>query len=219
MVSRVAATIWCPLLKRHPFVIPSAPVLKAQPPTGPDWIHEVKFDGFRVQIHKDGDEVTLFSRRGHDITKRFRAVAVAVASLPCHSVVIDAELTACDHEGKPDFVGLLRRQNRELCLWCFDLMKLEGADYRGKPLWERKRELQRLVLDADEHQLRFSDDFDDPMKLLHVAEQWKLEGIVSKKVDQPYKSGKNLGWVKVKTLSWRQTNQTRFELFKKRTPS
>lgn len=203
------------MLKRKAFIEPSFPVQRKEPPTGPDWIHEIKFDGFRIQLHKDGDDVTLFSRGGNDVTNRFRDVRDAVANLPCYSVIIDAELTACDTEGKPDFVGLVRRKNKELCVWAFDLMRLDGADLRMKPLWERKRELQRIILEADEHQLRFSDDFDDPMKLLKVAEQWRLEGVVCKKLDQPYKSGKNLGWVKVKTASWRAQNQDRWELFQR----
>lgn len=100
-------------------------------------------------------------------------------------------------------------------MWAFDLMRFDGADLRLKPLWERKRELKRIILEADEHTLRLSDDFDDPMTLLAFAEQWKLEGVVSKKLDQPYKSGKNLGWVKVKTTSWQVENASRWELFQR----
>lgn len=132
--------------------------------------------------------------------------------MPCNKVSIDAELTACDSEGKPDFVGLMRR-SKELCVWAFDLLREDEMDLRAKPLWGRKRALQRLILEADEHMLRFSDDFDDPIKLLRVAEQWKLEGIVSKKLDQPYKSGKNIGWVKVKKQAWREANRDRWGLF------
>lgn len=200
------------MLKRNPFIVPSAPVLRAEPPTSADWIHEVKFDGFRVQLHKDGDEVIVFTRNGHDVTRRYPDLRDALVSLPCNKAIIDAELTACDNEGKPDFVGLMRR-SKELCVWAFDLLREDEMDLRAKPLWERKRALQRIILEADEHMLRFSDDFDDPIKLLRVAEQWKLEGIVSKKLNQPYKSGKNLGWVKVKTQAWREANQDRWELF------
>jgi ATP-dependent DNA ligase len=74
----------------------------------------------------------------------------------------------------------MRRANSELCVWAFDLMRLDETYLRTKPLWERKRDLQRLVLEADEHTLRFSDDFDDAMKILQVAEKWGLEGVVSK---------------------------------------
>ena len=62
------------MLKRNPFIIPSAPVLKRQPPTGPQWLHEVKFDGWRAQLHKAGDEVAIYTRKGHDYTKRFPAI-------------------------------------------------------------------------------------------------------------------------------------------------
>lgn len=200
------------MLKKNPVIVPSAPVLRSSPPTSNEWIHEVKFDGFRVQLHKDGDEIIIFSRNGHDVTRRYPDLRDALMSLPCNKAIIDAELTACDSEGKPDFVGLMRK-SKELCVWAFDLLLVDETDLRSKPLWERKRALQRLILEADEHILRFSDDFDDPMKLLQIAEQWTLEGIVSKKLDQPYKSGKNLGWVKVKTRAWREANKDRWELF------
>lgn len=145
------------MLKRNPFIPPSAPVLRSHPPTGPEWVHEVKFDGFRVQLHKDVDEVIIFSRNGHDLSRRYPDVRDAVMSLPCDKAIIDAELTACDSDGRPDFVGLMRRANSELCIWSFDLMRIDETDLRAKPLWERKRELQRLILEADEHTLRFSD--------------------------------------------------------------
>lgn len=194
------------MLKRNPFIPPSAPVLRSEPPTGPDWIHEAKFDGFRVQLHKEGDEAIIISRNGRDLTRRYPDVRDDALSLPCDRAIIDAELTACDTAGRPDFVGLMRRANNELCVWAFDLMRIDEIDLRVKPLWERKRELQRLIIEADEHTLRFSDDFDDAIKLLQVAEKWGLEGVVSKKLDQPYKSGRNLGWIKVKTSTWRATN-------------
>ena len=70
------------VLKRNPFIIPSAPVLKRQPPTGPQWLHEVKFDGWRAQLHKAGDEVAIYTRKGHDYTKRFPAIRDSLLALP-----------------------------------------------------------------------------------------------------------------------------------------
>lgn len=212
---RRAITRWVNMLKRNPFIAPAAPVLRTMPPFGSDWIHEVKFDGFRVQLHKEADEVTIYSRNGNDITRRYPDIRDAALNLPCAKAVIDAELTACDTEGRPDFIRLMKRHDVALCVWAFDLMRVDEVDLRTKPLWERKRELQRLILEADENTLRFSDDFDDPIKLLEVAEEWGLEGIVSKKIDQPCRSGRNVGWVKVKTRSWRQANASRWELFQK----
>ena len=87
-------------------------MLRTQPPVGPEWVHEVKLDGFRVQLHKEGDDATIFSRNGNEITRRYPDLLDAILSLPCHKATIDAELTACDSEGQPDFVGLMRRATR-----------------------------------------------------------------------------------------------------------
>jgi bifunctional non-homologous end joining protein LigD len=203
------------MLKRNPFIAPASPVSRTAPPSGDGWIHEVKFDGFRVQLHKDVDDVTIFSRNGHDITRRYPDIRDALFNLPCSKAILDAELTACDSQGKPDFISLMRREDVEMCVWAFDALRIDEIDLRTKPLWQRKSELQRIILEADDHTLRFSDDFDDPAKLLQVAEKWGLEGIVSKKIDQPYRSGRNVGWIKVKTQSWRQANTSRWELFQK----
>lgn len=194
------------MLKRNPFIAPATPVLRTVAPAGPDWIHELKFGGVRVQLHKEAADVIIFSQTGRDITRRYPDICDAMHSLPCNEAIFDAELTACHTPGKPNFVGLMKRQNSELCVWAFDLLRLDETDLRRLPLWERKRELQSLLVDADEHALRFSDDFDDPTKLLEVAEKWGLEGITSKNLDQPYRSGCNQGWIKVKTRTWRNAN-------------
>ena len=99
------------------FIAPSSPVLKSGPPSGGEWIHEVKFDGWRLQLHKDGDAVTLFGRRGSDLTKRFREVRDAVVALPCFAAIIDAEVVVCDSDGKPDFSALMARSTESLCCW------------------------------------------------------------------------------------------------------
>ena len=85
------------------FITPSAPVLKAAPPSGDGWIHEVKFDGWRAQLHKLGDEVVIFTRNGHDYTRRVPAIRDSMLSLPVRSAIIDAEIVVCDGDGKPDF--------------------------------------------------------------------------------------------------------------------
>jgi bifunctional non-homologous end joining protein LigD len=200
------------VLKRNPFIMPSAPVLKRQPPTGPQWLHEVKFDGWRAQLHKAGEDVTIFTRRGNDYTKRFPAIHYSLVSLPARSAIIDAEIVVCDSDGKPDFKALMDGAAGDLCAWCFDLLELNGHDLRSERLEER---LRGLLNAADDHVLRFSDDFADPVKLLEATERMGLEGIVSKLRDQPYRSGKNPGWIKVKTPTWREANRDRWELFQK----
>ena len=197
--------------KRNPFIIPSAPVLKRQPPTGPQWLHEVKFDGLRAQLHKAGDEVAIFTRKGHDYTKRFPAIRDSLLALPAKSAIIDAEIVVCDSDGKPDFKPY--GATRDLCAWCFDLLQLNSQGLRRRKLIERKAMLRHLLNKADDHTLRFSDTFADPGRLLAAAESQGLEGIVSKLSSQPYRSGKNPGWIKVKCRAWREANKDRWELF------
>jgi bifunctional non-homologous end joining protein LigD len=195
------------------FISPAAPVLKTTPPVGSQWLHEVKFDGWRVQFHKDGDSAIVFSRNGFDLTRRFPLFQDIVHSLPAVSAIIDAELVACDTDGKLDFKALMAGQRDSLCAWCFDLLELNGRDLKPLPLVQRKAALNELLITADDDALRYSGDFDDPAKLLEVVGKMRLEGIISKLRDQPYKSGRNLGWIKVKTRAWREANRDRGEMF------
>ena len=87
------------MLKRNPFIIPSAPVPRREPPTGLQWLHEVKFDGWRAQLHKSGNEVAIFTRKGHDYTKRFPTIHDSLLALPAASAIIDAEIVVCDSDG------------------------------------------------------------------------------------------------------------------------
>ena len=119
------------VIKRSAFLPIASPRLVKEPPTGPDWLHEVKFDGFRIQIHKAGDEVRLYSRNGKDFTDRFPAVAAAALGLGAKKAVLDGELVVCDGSDRPDFYALLGRRLSGLCVWCFDLLSLNGRDLRS----------------------------------------------------------------------------------------
>jgi bifunctional non-homologous end joining protein LigD len=204
------------VLKRNPFIIPSVPVLKRQPPNGDQWLHEVKFDGWRAQLHKAGDEVAIFTRKGNDYTRRFPSIRDSLRALPATTAIIDAEIVVCDDDGKPDFKALMEGAPGQLCAWCFDLMELNGHGLRRRALVERKAMLRQLINKADDHALRFSETFTDPVKLLAVANKQGLEGIVSKLTYQPYRSGKNPGWIKVKCEAWREAYKDRWEMFEKR---
>jgi bifunctional non-homologous end joining protein LigD len=114
--------------KRIAFITPAAPVLKREAPVGPQWIHEVKFDGSRMQLHKAGDRVVVFSRNGVDMIGRFAVSRDKVLSLPAQSAIIDAELVASDSDGNPDFNALMGGERQNLCAWCFDLLELDGCD-------------------------------------------------------------------------------------------
>ena len=204
------------MLRKSPFILPSVPILAKAPPVGSEWIHEVKHDGWRAQLHKAGDDVVVFTRNGNDATRRFNSVALALAALPVESAIIDAELVACDADGAPNFYALMGGAKHGCCAYCFDLMKFDGRSLVATQLDERRFLLRRLMQRADRNTLRLSEVFDDPLALLAACEEQGLEGIVSKLRGDHYSSGKNSGWIKVKTTAWRAANSERYKLFEKR---
>jgi len=131
------------VLSNSPFIVPAKPVLRIRPPTGDAWLHEVKFDGYRCQLHKAGDEVVIFSKNGREFTNQFRGIRDALPSLPCKSANIDGEVVACRKNGTPDFHALHSGNYTQeiLCVWAFDLMALNGEDTRALPLLTRKLKL------------------------------------------------------------------------------
>jgi bifunctional non-homologous end joining protein LigD len=207
------------LVVRHPsdFIIPCSPTLRARPPEGDAWLHEIKFDGWRIQLHKRGRDVTVYTKNGHDFTARLRTIAAAVAALPARSAIIDGELTATDERGLPNFYALhfrRRSDDHNLCVWAFDLLEFNGRDLRELPLEKRKASLKKLLAKTRDIRLRFSESFDDGEKLLAHAEALGLEGTVSKSRDRPYRSLR-CDWIKVKCRAWRKANRGRHQLFKK----
>jgi bifunctional non-homologous end joining protein LigD len=101
-------------------------------------------------------------------------------------------------------------------VWAFDLLHHNGRDLRELPLLERKARLEKLIVAANVNWLRYSESFDDGLKLLKAADRMRLEGIVSKRRDAPYRSGKQCGWVKVKSSTWREANKERWRLFERK---
>ncbi len=177
-------------------------------------MHEVKFDGYRVQLHKAGKDVMIFSRNGADFTSRWPAIAYALQKLPAKSAIIDAEIVACNAQGMPDFQALHSRiaKPEDFCAWAFDLLEINGVGMRERPLLERRSKLKRLIARFDNSFVRFSEGFADADKLLAECERLGLEGIVSKRQDQPYRSIRS-DWIKVKTKAWREAHRNRGKLF------
>ena len=122
-------------------------------------------------MHKAGGGVCLYSRKGKNLTDRFTSISDAVLSLPARSAIIDGELVAGDTEGEPDFFALMRRRTDGLCIehWA-DLSSTAAICARDRLLFARTS-LRDLLIAADDHTLRFSESFDDPEKLLAVADQ------------------------------------------------
>jgi bifunctional non-homologous end joining protein LigD len=175
----------------------------------------VKFDGYRVQAHKMGSRVILFSRNGHDFTERFPSVAQLLRELPAKAAVLDGEVVASDADGRLNFARLHVRWNRPgaIHLWAFDLLALNGRDLRPQPLVKRQECLQVLLERFGCPAISLSEPFKDGMALLREAENRGLEGVVSKRQDAPYRSGDCRDWRKVKTAAWREVNRERWRLF------
>jgi ATP-dependent DNA ligase len=150
------------------FIAPATPVLRSTPPRGAEWLHEAKFDGWRIQLHKDGSVVRLYTKNGYDCTTRFGALTSALAAVPARSCIIDGEVTAFDPLGLLDFRALHAgtADDDDIAVWAFDLLFHNGRDVRELPLAERKDLLMALIMGAGDSRLRLSDGFDDGAELL-----------------------------------------------------
>jgi bifunctional non-homologous end joining protein LigD len=204
-------------MPRSPFILPCQPILRKEPPKGPMWTHEVKFDGFRIQIHKDHTDVALYSRNGHDFTSRYPGLARAFSKrCSTRAFILDAELTAIDSDGHPDFGALLiPRLDSDVCVWVFDILSLRGQDLRPLPFITRRYKLDRVMGSCGSPLIQYSEFFSDPYGLLAACSKFKLEGVVSKRIDRPYQSGTSKDWIKVKCATWREANRWRSEFFNK----
>jgi bifunctional non-homologous end joining protein LigD len=181
------------------FILPCQPRLVAHPPAGPDWLHEVKHDGYRILARKEGERVTLRTRHGTPFTDRLPRIAGAVRKLPAWSALIDGEAVAFRPDGLSDF-GALRTKagGARACLVAFDLLNLDGDDLRRHPLEERRDRLQRLVA-AGVAGIRFSEAIEAEGAVVFAkACKMGLEGIVSKRVGSLYRSGASRSWLKSK---------------------
>src|SRR5580704_12195958 len=162
------------------FVEPCRPTLVASPPAGPGWLHEVKHDGFRILARKQGERVEVWSRRGALFNARFPNIAEAVGALPVANALIDGEAVTFLPDGHSDFGALRTKEGGEGASFvAFDLLDLEGEDFRDRPLEERREALARLIAGVDG--VRFSEavSADGPLVFAHACKMG-LEGIVSK---------------------------------------
>ena len=145
-----------------------------QPPAGEAWLHELKLDGYRLQLIKDRRGLRVFTRRGSEWTERLTAFADAFVSLACRSAVLDGELVLPDKIGAPDFRGLHHamasaRRHHELVFFAFDLLHQDGLDLRPLPLVERRRRLARLISRSEIPCLHLVEAFDEGVKLLALS--------------------------------------------------
>jgi ATP-dependent DNA ligase len=182
------------------FVEPCIPALAAKPPSGPGRVHEIKHDGYRLIVRRDGDTVRLFTRRGHDWADRYSAIASAAAKLRAKSFTIDGEAAVAGADGIAVFDALHRRHRADdAILYAFDLLELNGNDVRTLPLSERKAKLEKLLLARGQAALIFNEHTaEEGAVVFRHACMMGLEGIVSKRLTTPYRSGPSRDWIKVK---------------------
>ena len=185
------------------FIAPQLARLVTRTPDGPDWVHEVKYDGYRIQAHLTKDRVRLFTRSGLDWTTKYRALAKALTKVKVDDAILDGELVWQDEHGRSDFQALQNAMKEgdtdHLVYWVFDLLRLDGKDLRSLPLIARKDRLAKLLKKAGHDHVLFSDHFrEDGPKMLKATCEMDLEGVVSKRVDAPYVSGRRDDWVKSK---------------------
>jgi bifunctional non-homologous end joining protein LigD len=181
------------------FVDPCIPTIAPKPPAGADWAHEIKHDGYRLIVRRDGKAVRLFTRRGHDWTDRYPAIAAAAAMLRAKSFTLDGEAVVTGEDGVAVFDALHRRHKAsDAMLYAFDLLELNGKDLRPLPLSERKARLAKLLARAPVGIVFNEHTDEDGTVVFRHACKMGLEGIVSKRLTGPYRSGPSRDWLKVK---------------------
>ena len=179
------------------FIEPCLPSLATKPPSGSEWIHEIKHDGYRLMICRDTAGMRLLTRRGYDWTARFPAIASAASVLRAKSFLIDGEAVCCDDKGIAVFDKLRQRRNEwSVFLVAFDLLELNGRDLRREPIEIRKAGLARLLRNA-EPGLQLSEHIEHEAAIVFEhACKLGLEGIVSKRRGSRYQSGRSSLWLK-----------------------
>ncbi len=185
------------------FIPLSLATLADNAPSGPGWLHEIKFDGYRMEARLDHGSVRLLTRNRQDWTHRFKSIADAIAALPAATALLDGEIVVEDENGVSDFSLLqsdLKEGRDRFVYYLFDLLHLDGRDLTGEPLVARKAALARLLQDAGKTgPLRYTDHFKEagPLVLRHACAM-RLEGIVSKRRNAPYRSGRSENFIKSK---------------------
>ncbi len=185
------------------FVEPALATLRGKTPSGIKWLHEIKFDGYRLQAHIRAGKVKLFTRSGLDWTAKFgKAITGALSALPVKDAILDGELVVDAAGGASDFsalqADLSAGRTDRMAFYLFDLLYLDGHDLRPVPVIERKAVLEK-VLESAPKILRYSEHFEEDGELVYRhACRLSLEGVISKDRDAPYRSGRGKDWIKSK---------------------
>lgn len=179
------------------------PTLGKVVPAGAEWFHEVKYDGYRLRIERDGDRVRLITKGGYDWSKRYPWIMHAALKNRTKQFVVDGEAVILGVDGISDFNALHSgRHNADVQLCAFDVLAIDGEDLRELPLSMRKANLERLLRGRPDG--IFVNPFETGAigpDLFRKACELGLEGLVSKRSDRPYRGGRSKDWLKVKNRS------------------
>ena len=189
------------------FIEPMHPTQHAKVPTGAQWQYEIKLDGWRGQLHLRASVAKMFSRNGHDITDKCATIATAAGDIQARTAIFDGEIVVVqDSRGVPDFLALRSAMSRgqgRLLFFAFDLMHLDGFDLRAASLADRRAVLKQVLANKPGGRILMSEtiDLEEPPALLYRhACELGMEGLVAKRVDAPYRSGRVQSWIKVKCV-------------------
>lgn len=184
------------------YIEPCDPTLRETPPRGEGWVYEIKADGYRAQLHLDDGDVKVYSRTGYDWTEQFSSIAAAAHRLKADSAIIDGEAVVYGSAGLPDFQQLRRelgpKRSERVRYHAFDLLYLDGYDLRGVAYEDRKRLLQALLKHAPQTFIYVESLEADGDRIFHNGCELGLEGLIAKRLGQPYRSGRQETWVKLK---------------------
>jgi bifunctional non-homologous end joining protein LigD len=184
------------------YIEPCDPTLRENPPHGEGWVYEIKADGYRAQLHLHDGEAKCYSRTGYDWTEQFSSIVEAAQSLMAKSAIIDGEAVVYGGGGLPDFQQLRRelgaRKSGRIRYHAFDLLYLDGYDLRNVAYVERKQLLQRLLKDAPETFIYVEHIKADGEEIFRNACKLGLEGLVAKRIEAPYRAGRQETWLKLK---------------------
>lgn len=184
------------------FIAPALPTLRTRPRASDHWVHEIAYGGDRVQAHLDAGRVALYDPSGEDCGKRYESIAADIARLPANKLILDGEAVGVDTAGMPRQTRLKNpgaRRTRRLIYFVFDLLFMDGFDLRAAPLIERKQVLEKFLQEARPARTRYNGHLAGPgARILAEACRMQLPGIVSKRGDAPYRSGRRAGWETLK---------------------
>ena len=187
---------------------PCLALLKPRPPIGPNWLYEIKWDGYRIAVHLNNKQVRILTRGGHDWTHRFPAIEQAAMRLGVGSAILDGEAVVLDEQGRSDFSKLQQSlggrggklNSGASVMFAFDLLYFDGHDIRSMELSSRRYFLESL-LRGEEGVIRISEEIEgDGSEIFNAASAHGLEGIIAKDRDSPYRSGRFGDWIKVQCI-------------------